>query len=221
MFFYGTPFVKLSKDNPALKNEDASKYMLLENYGTKATYVAGSMSGDIAILKIENCEKYKNGPYRPAELIDDSDELREGEKSYVVGNAEGKGLSAASGIISLQSSDLTLTVDSKTNEEFTFRVIRTDAAVNHGNSGGGLYNKDGKLMGIVNAKTQSVTVDNFGYALPINTVMGLVDNLLARAADTETHDDVYFNGYRYYKCQLGLSVADVDGYADYDEKPVP
>lgn len=76
-------------------------------------------------------------------------------------------------------------------------------------------------MGIVNAKTQSVTVDNFGYALPINTVMGLMDNLLARAADTETHDDVYFNGYGYYKCQLGLSVADVDGYADYDEKPVP
>lgn len=42
VFFYGTPFVKLSKDNPALKNEDASKYMLLENYGTKATYVAAA-----------------------------------------------------------------------------------------------------------------------------------------------------------------------------------
>lgn len=218
VFFYGMPFVKLSKDNPSLKNDDASKYMLLENYGIKATYVAGSMSGDIAVLKINNCEKYKTGPYRPAELIDDSDELREGEKSYVVGNAEGKGLSAASGIISLQSSDLTLTVDTKTNEEFTFRVIRTDAAVNHGNSGGGLYNKDGKLMGIVNAKTQSVTVDNFGYALPINAVMGLVNNLLARAADSQTNDDVYFNGYGYYKCQLGISVTDADGYADYDEK---
>lgn len=217
VFFYGMPFSKLSKDNTSYTKEELSQYLLLEDNGIKAKYVAGSKSSDIAILKIENCEQYKKGPYRPAELIEDSDLIKEGETAYVVGNAEGMGISAASGIISLQSSELTLTLDSTTNEQFTYRVIRTDAAVNHGNSGGGLYNKDGKLMGIVNAKTQSATVDNMGYALPLNAVMGVVHNLLTRADDNSIYgDSVSVSGFGYNKCLLGITVKETDGYADYD-----
>ena len=55
VFFYGMPFVKLSKDNPSYTPEELSNYLLLEECGIKAQYVAGSMTSDIAILKIENC----------------------------------------------------------------------------------------------------------------------------------------------------------------------
>lgn len=218
VFFYGMPFVKLSKDNPSYTPEELSNYLLLEECGIKAQYVAGSMTSDIAILKIENCEQYITGPYRPAEMIEDSDLIKEGETSYVVGNAEGIGISATSGIISLQSSDLTITTDTVTGEKHTYRVIRTDAAVNHGNSGGGLYDKDGRLMGIVNAKTQSVTVDNMGYALPLNAVLGVVNNLLTRAEDTTVYDDeVSAAGFGFNKCLLGVTVRETGNYADYDE----
>ncbi len=219
VFFYGIPFVRLSKDNSNYTAEELEKYMLIEDYGVKAKYVAGSQSNDIAVLKIENCELYKNGPYRPAELIDDSDDLKEGETTYVVGNAEGNGISATSGILSLQSSELTLSPDSASGVKYTYRVLRTDAAVNHGNSGGGLYNKDGKLIGIVNSKTQSVTVDNMGYAIPLNVVLGTVHNLLERAGDNVFRgDEVYVNGYGYNKCLLGVTVREINAYADYDEE---
>lgn len=219
VFFYGIPFVRVSKDNTQYTPEELEKYMLIEDYGIKAKFVAGSQSNDIAVLKIENCEIYQNGPYRPAELIEDSDELKEGETTYVVGNAEGAGISAASGILSLQSSELNLSPDGGSSAKYTYRVLRTDAAVNHGNSGGGLYNKDGKLIGIVNSKTQSVTVDNMGYAIPLNVVLGTVHNLLERANDNTFYgDEVYTKGYGYNKCLLGVTVKEINCYADYDEE---
>jgi S1-C subfamily serine protease len=60
----------------------------------------------------------------------------------------------------------------------TFRVMRTDAAINHGNSGGALFNAKGELIGITNAKNVDDETDNMGYALPITQVKYLCDNLL-------------------------------------------
>ena len=57
--------------------------------------------------------------------------------------------------------------------------MRTDAAINSGNSGGGLYDTSGRLIGITNAKNVAEQTDNICYALPIDQVKGLVDNLLA------------------------------------------
>ena len=46
------------------------------------------------------------------------------------------------------------------------RSNEVDTAVNHGNSGGGLFDESGKLIGIVNAKTEDEAVENIGYARP-------------------------------------------------------
>ena len=75
--------------------------------------------------------------------------------------------------------------------DVTLRVIRTDAAINSGNSGGGLFDAQGRLIGITNAKRidqikkdefgnyyVSDSVDNFGYALPITQVGYVVGNML-------------------------------------------
>ena len=53
-----------------------------------------------------------------------------------------------------------------------------DTAVNGGNSGGGLFNMNGELIGIVNAKAVSSDIDNIAYALPIDNVTKVVDNLI-------------------------------------------
>ena len=60
-----------------------------------------------------------------------------------------------------------------------FRVMRTDAAINHGNSGGALFNAKGELIGITNAKNVEDETDNMGYALPITQVCAVAENILA------------------------------------------
>ena len=50
----------------------------------------------------------------------------------------------------------------------TVRVMRTSAPINSGNSGGGMFSSEGKLLGIVNAKIVDTTTDNIGFAIPSN-----------------------------------------------------
>ena len=63
-------------------------------------------------------------------------------------------------------------------------VIRIDTAVNHGNSGGPLFNDNGKLIGIVSAKLETSSVDNIGYAIPSNVACAVADNIIDNCANT-------------------------------------
>ena len=60
----------------------------------------------------------------------------------------------------------------------TMRVIRTDTAINSGNSGGGLFDTQGKLIGIVNAKMKTEKAENIAYAIPANLVKAVADNVV-------------------------------------------
>lgn len=152
--------------------------------GLKATYVGGAMDYDVALLKVEGSELIKNGLLTEAE-IGSSDDLTVGEKVYAVGNPDGAGIAVTNGIVSVDSEYIELSaLDNRdTNRDgyvdtIDFRVIRTDAAINGGNSGGGLFDVNGKLIGIVNAKNVGEETDNMGYALPISQVMPLVENII-------------------------------------------
>ena len=57
-------------------------------------------------------------------------------------------------------------------------LIQTDAGVNPGNSGGGLFNANGELVGIVTAKSSGIDVENLGFAIPINDIKSVVDDLV-------------------------------------------
>ena len=141
----------------------------------EATFVGGAMDYDIAILKVEGSEVLKNSIAQAAK-VGTSDDVKIGEKTYVIGNPEGAGIAVTSGAISVDSDYITMTsTDSKRYVDY--RVIRTDAAVNGGNSGGALYNADGELIGIVNAKSVGEDLDNMGYALPITQVKAICKNL--------------------------------------------
>ena len=152
--------------------------------GLKATYVGGAMDYDIALLKVEGCQLVKDGLMSKA-IIGTSNDLTVGEKVYAVGNPDGAGMAVTSGIVSVDSEYIQLSaLDNRdTNRDgyvdaLDFRVIRTDAAINGGNSGGGLFDADGKLIGIVNAKNVGEETDNMGYALPISQVLPLVENIM-------------------------------------------
>jgi len=58
------------------------------------------------------------------------------------------------------------------------RLIRVDAAINSGNSGGGLYDLYGRLVGVVNSKIASSSYDNVGYAIPVNVAVSIANQVI-------------------------------------------
>ncbi len=154
-----------------------------EGDGIKATYVGGAMDYDIAILKISD-NKYLPQSSASVAEFGDSNEVLLGEKAFAIGNANGHGISITSGLVSVGSEYITMK-STDGNRKVTYRVMRTDAAINHGNSGGGLFDARGKLIGITNAKNIQDETDNMGYALPVTQVKGVINNILANVRGGE------------------------------------
>ncbi len=167
--------------------------------GIKATYVGGAMDYDIAVLKIEGSEYLKKNEVREAKL-GDSNSLKAGAQTYVIGNPGGMGISVTNGVISVPYEYINMSAiddrdldGDKRADSIAYRVIRTSAAINPGNSGGGMFNAKGELIGIVNAKNANSTTDNMGYALPVTQMKAIYDNIFA-------------NGDRVEQATLGIIV---------------
>lgn len=151
-----------------------------EDASLPATYVGGSLNYDLALLRIEKNDALREAIARGsvvAATLADSDETVAGQHTLAVGNARGEGISVTEGIVSVDSEYITMLGADETTA-VTFRVIRTDTAVNSGNSGGGLFDMNGHLLGIVNAKATSSGVENIGYAIPSRVVRAIADNIL-------------------------------------------
>ena len=142
----------------------------------KATYVGGAMDYDIAVLKVEGSEILKESSAREVTAAN-SDALTVGERVYAIGNPEGNGIALSSGVVSVDAEYIT--VESSDEQSYLELLeIRTDAPINHGNSGGGLFNADGQLIGIVNAKTEESGVEGVGFAIPSNLALSVAQNIL-------------------------------------------
>ena len=179
--------------------------------GIKATYVGGAMDYDIAILKVEGSEYIKNSQVTEAKF-GNSDTVQLGEETFVIGNPAGAGIAVTNGIVSVDSEYISMAaLDNRdTNRDgyvdgVSFRVMRTSAAINSGNSGGGLFNAKGELIGIVNAKSGGSSTDNMGYALPITSVKAVYENVLAN------------NKSAVLRAMLGITVSVTSSQAVLDE----
>ena len=178
------------------------------DYAINATYVGGSLQYDLAVLKISSNTLIMSSNMVEA-TVADSNNVQVLESVIAIGNAQGDGIAVTAGHVNVESEYITiLAADEKT--EVNIRVIRTDAAVNPGNSGGGLFNLHGELIGIVNAKSISSDVDNMGYAIPSNVVKGIADNIIYYCDNTQKTTP--------YKCTLGISVISTNPEVLYDEK---
>ncbi len=147
-----------------------------EGDGLKAKYIGGAMDYDIAILEVQGGEYFKNNVAAAAKF-GDSESVTVGEKVYAIGNANGHGISVTEGIISVDSESIGMAATDGSDRAVYYRVLRTDAAINHGNSGGALFDSHGKLVGITNAKNVEDETDNMGYALPSTQVKYLLQNI--------------------------------------------
>lgn len=140
-----------------------------------ATFVGGDANNDIAVLKT-----YIKGTLNNLVEVEiaNSNNIEVGQTAIVVGNALGDGISVTKGIVSVKLEEIALKHITNANMTMFINVIRVDAAINPGNSGGGLFDRFGKLIGIVNAKTVAEDVDNMGYAIPINTAVEIADKVI-------------------------------------------
>ena len=189
-------------------SEDISVYLYgseIEEKAMKATYVGGSLYYDIAVLRVEDSEILKTSSACAVDVAY-SDKVVVGDSAIAVGNAQGLGISSTSGIVSVDSEYITMTAaDEKT--KVSFRVMRVDTAINSGNSGGGLYDDEGNLIGIVNAKIVYDGVENIGYAIPSNVAVSIAENVIDYCYGTDTE--------RVQRALFGITVSASDSKATY------
>lgn len=182
-----------------------------ENYCIPATIVGASISQDIAVLKVEDSQVLRRSNAVAASFCQD-EKVAVGQTVYAVGNASLEGIAATKGIVNRDSENIYLNIKETSNDSdyLSYRVLRTDTAINGGNSGGGLFNAKGEIVGIVNAKTVDEDIDNMGYALPASTVKRVIKSLTDETTSLGT------DGFK--KAQLGITTVISDTYNVYNDK---
>ena len=169
--------------------DDSSNDVILD-----ATVIGMDDDQDIAVLKVDGtgynyatCRDISASPY----LL--------GEDATAIGNPLGAGITVTKGIISGIERSVKL-------DGVTMTLLQTDAAINGGNSGGALFDANGYLIGIVNAKTTGSAIDGVGYAIPISTAKYVADSIIATAGNPEYNGLGYIEG----KIRLGVSIAQLN-----------
>jgi serine protease Do len=133
----------------------------------KARLLGKGLRGiDLAVIKIDV------GTPLAAARLGDSDEVRLGDRVLAVGNRLGLSGSVTSGIVSSLGRDLRQTAIGE--------FIQTDAAINHGNSGGPLFNMDREVIGINSQRYSDIPSGDsmgIGFALPVNDVRFVLEQI--------------------------------------------
>lgn len=175
--------VIISSDGYIITNnhviEDATSIKVTTYDGTEytATLVGTDSKSDIAVIKIDASDL-------TAATIGDSSKIAVGDTAVVIGNPLGTlGGTVTDGIISATSRELVLNNES-------MELIQTNATINSGNSGGGMFDGNGNLIGIVNAKdsgttSSGTTIEGIGFAIPINKAMDVAQQLITNGKVTD------------------------------------
>lgn len=149
-----------------------------------ATVVGSDKDADVALLKID-----ANG--LSTATFGDSSKLAVGDYVVAIGNPLGTlGGTVTDGIISALAREVTI-------EDRNMTLLQTNAQISPGNSGGGLFNANGELVGIVNAKDSATEVEGIAFAIPANKVVDVIKDLKEY-------------GYVTGKISLGIEVESID-----------
>ena len=137
-----------------------------------AAFVASNKKSDVGLISIEETEDLKFTALSTASFADTST-LGIGREVLAIGNPLGVlGGTVTRGIVS--AIDRSVSVEGR-----KMTLIQTDAAINGGNSGGGLFDAEtGVLVGVVNAGVESATAQGLSFAIPANTVTAIITQLL-------------------------------------------
>ena len=185
--------------------EDATSVMITLSDGTEydARIIGSDASSDLAVLKVDAANL-------PEADFGDSSALQIGELVVAIGNPLGYENTVTDGIVSGLNRQLTDYIDSAT-------LIQTNATINSGNSGGALVNSKGEVVGINSAKLVASNAEGMGFALSINEVKPIVEEIISKGHVSRPYMGVSINSqYQVnedtaarYEIPMGIQVAEV------------
>lgn len=180
-------------------------YLYNDSTAYPATIVGQDELTDIAVIKIDKSDL-------AAAELGDSDQVQVGAFAMAVGNPLGLQSSITCGNISAVNRELTDS-DGKSG-----KYLQTDAAINSGNSGGALVNSNGQVIGINTLKLSATGVEGMGFAIPINSVKDVYQQLIQynkvkRPYIGLTGVDVDEQTSKYYNIPVGIYVKSVENFS--------
>lgn len=177
--------------------------MLSDGREFKADIVGTDPESDLAVLRIAA------DILLPAIEMGDSGDIMIGETVIAIGNPFGFSNTVTTGVVSATNRSV------KTDNQFFYNFIQTDASINPGNSGGPLLNINGELIGIntaIYAKAEGI-----GFAIPINKAKKIISDLIAYGevvhvwiGVTVQNIDNHLAGYLNLPKEYGVVVKDVE-----------
>ena len=172
----------------------------------EAKLVGSYSDEDLAVLSIEATG------LTYASIFENSDDLKLGSQVVCIGNPLGTlPGSVSSGYLSYINREINV------DTYKTQTLLQTDVAINSGNSGGGLFNTSGALIGIVNAKFSSSSIEGLGFAIPSKIVISTINEIM-KTAKYDKEAKVWNCGYVEGDWEFGFTVS--DGYTMWQRVPV-
>lgn len=155
-------------NNHVVENTNSVAVILDDGTEYGARVIGTDARTDLAVLKIE-------ARNLPVATFGDSGSLEQGDLAVAIGNPSGLQLqnTVTSGVISAINRDIIV-------DDQPMTLIQTDASINPGNSGGPLVNAYGQVIGINTVKIGVSYYEGLGFAIPINSVKPIVDELISR-----------------------------------------
>jgi len=164
-------------NNHVVENQSSLEVLFSDGTKLSATLVGTDPYSDIAVVKVE-------GDVPAVAEFGDSDLLEPGQPVVAIGSALGNfENTVTAGIVSALHRDL----DDFASSTSLQNLIQTDAAINHGNSGGPLLDITGKVIGINvavvrNADMSGDVAEGLGFAIPSNTAKEISDQIINKGA---------------------------------------
>ena len=173
-----------------------------DTYAIECEYIGGAISYDVAVIKAKTEDLLRVNPQVQPVTVNYNYSV--GENTFAVGNPDNGGISVTEGVVSVDSDYISLKID---NTVRYYRSIRTDTALTHGSSGGGLFNMQGELIGLNNAGDESITSMNF--AIPATALTGVADGII--------HYNAASGAKTTKKALIGVTSDSVNSKYVYDE----
>lgn len=190
-----------SESAPVKTGKTDSKGHSVYDYGDYAItceFVGGAVTADIAVIRAKTSDvKAVN---KNVTAVTFADGYQVGEAAIAIGNSEDEGISVTKGVVSVDNEYINYSVD---GTQRSYRSMRIDTAIYGGNSGGGLFDSDGKLIGITNAGDGED--QNINYAIPVSIVKAVVENIL------------FYGGKDVKVLRLGITVGSQNSKYVFDE----
>lgn len=188
----------IATNNHVIEGAETLTVLFADNATVDARVKGTDASSDLAVVSValEDIEEETKERIRVA-AFGDSSLLKIGQTAIAIGNALGYGQSVTTGVISALDREVTVTNETD-GSTITNELLQTSAAINPGNSGGALLSIDGEVIGITSVKYSETSVEGMGYAIPTETALPIIRQLITREVVTGS-DTAY----------LGISGVDV------------